>query len=222
MKSIDARGLPCPKPVIEAKKALQVMDEKELQIFVDNPIAVQNLEKLGSYMSLKTVAEKLSEHDYSVYFCREEKQGKKTDKKTDEKRAEKSREQGREQADRQEGACVPDSRDHGKIVVISADHMGEGDEVLGRILMKGFLYALTELERLPETILLYNGGAKLSVEGSDSLEDLKHLEAQGVEIITCGTCLNHYGIADKLAVGRVTNMYEIAEKMVAAGSVVKP
>ncbi len=56
--------------------------------------------------------------------------------------------------------------------------------------MKGFLYAQTQLDVLPDTVLLYNGGAKLSAEGSQSVEDLRSLEAQGVEILTCGTCLN--------------------------------
>ena len=99
------------------------------------------------------------------------------------------------------------------VVVISSREMGQGDPALGTLLMKGFIYALTQQDVLPETILLYNGGAFLSCEGSDNLEDLKTLEAQGVEILTCGTCLNHYGIGDRLRVGSVTNMYEIAERM---------
>ena len=106
--------------------------------------------------------------------------------------------------------------------MLSSDQMGGGNEELGRILMKGFVYALTQLEELPETVLLYNGGAKLSVEGSQSLEDLKNLEAQGVEILTCGTCLNFYELADKLKVGSVTNMYEIAERMSGARLVIRP
>ena len=106
--------------------------------------------------------------------------------------------------------------------MLSSDQMGGGNEELGRILMKGFVYALTQLEELPETVLLYNGGAKLSVEGSQSLEDLKNLEAQGVEILTCGTCLNFYELADKLKVGSVTNMYEIVEKMSGARLVIRP
>lgn len=88
--------------------------------------------------------------------------------------------------------------------------------------MKGFLYALTQLPRLPETLLFYNGGAKLTVEGADSLEDLKGLAAQGVEILTCGTCLNFYGLTEKLAVGSATNMYAIAEKLAGAKKVIKP
>ena len=88
--------------------------------------------------------------------------------------------------------------------------------------MKGFVFAVSQLPQLPKTILLYNGGAKLSVEGSDSLEDLKNMEAQGVEILTCGTCLNFYGLSEKLAVGSVTNMYAIVEKLAGAGKVIKP
>ena len=108
------------------------------------------------------------------------------------------------------------------IVVLSSDCMGEGDEVLGRALMKGFIYALTSQEGLPDTVIMYNGGARLPVEGSESLEDLKLLESQGVEILTCGTCLNHYGLTEKLSVGSVTNMYVICEKMLQAEKVVKP
>ena len=108
------------------------------------------------------------------------------------------------------------------MVVLSSDKMGEGDSALGAVLMKGFIYALTSQEVLPDTILLYNNGAKLSTEGSDSLEDLKLLESQGVEILTCGTCLNYYGLTEKLAVGAVTNMYDICAKMMNAEKVVKP
>lgn len=87
---------------------------------------------------------------------------------------------------------------------------------------EGFLYALSQQERLPRTILFYNGGAKITTEGSVSIEDLKNMEAQGVEIRTCGTCLNYYGLTDKLAVGSVTNMYDIVETMTSAGKVIRP
>ena len=100
--------------------------------------------------------------------------------------------------------------------------MGEGSEELGRILIKGFLFALTQQEHLPSTVLFYNGGAKLTTEGSASLEDLKTLEANGVEILTCGTCLDYYGLKDKLAVGGVTNMYVIVEKQMQADLVFRP
>ena len=88
--------------------------------------------------------------------------------------------------------------------------------------MKGFLFAVTQLDELPKTMLFYNGGATLTTEGSDSLEDLKSLEAQGVEIMTCGTCLDYYGLKEKLAVGTVTNMYSIVETMDQATKVIRP
>ena len=120
-----------------------------------------------------------------------------------------------------EAACIPDARDN-TVIVISSDRMGEGEEELGKVLIKGYIYALTQLETLPKTILFYNKGAYLTCEGSASLEDLKSLEAQGVEIFTCGTCLNYYGLSEKLQVGSVTNMYVIADTMAKAGKVVKP
>ena len=93
---------------------------------------------------------------------------------------------------------------------------------LGKVLIKGCIFAITQLDELPKKMIFYNGGAKITCEGSDSLEDLKNLESQGVEIVTCGTCLDYYGMKDKLAVGIVTNMYDIVESMNNAGKIVKP
>lgn len=107
------------------------------------------------------------------------------------------------------------------IVVIDSLHMGKGDIELGRILMKGFIYTLSEMEELPKTILFYNEGVKLAIEGAESLQDLKSLEERGVEILSCGTCLNFYGIAEKLRVGSVTNMYTILERQMKATRVIK-
>ena len=100
--------------------------------------------------------------------------------------------------------------------------MGEGDTELGKILMKGFLFALTQQEQLPKTLLFYNGGAAMTCEGSASLEDLQTLQSLGVKILTCGTCLNHYGLTQKLRVGEVTNMYAIAEKQLQADLMIRP
>ena len=202
-KIVDARGLACPQPVIKAKEALKGMEEGILKVLVDNEIAVQNVMKLGSYEGVSPVSEKKSEGDFEILFH-------------------VNRESGNTVETAKEEECLTDARKKGLVAVLSSDQMGGGNEELGRILMKGFVYALTQLEELPETILLYNGGARLSVEGSQSLEDLKNLEAQGVEILTCGTCLNFYELADKLKVGSVTNMYEIVEKMSGARLVIRP
>ena len=100
--------------------------------------------------------------------------------------------------------------------------MGTGNDELGTALMKSFIFALSQQDELPATLLFYNGGATLTTEGSASLEDLKSLEAQGVEILTCGTCLNYYGLTDKLQVGDVSNMYDIVEKLSGADLIIRP
>ena len=117
-------------------------------------------------------------------------------------------------------ACRPAADN--RVVVIRSSYMGEGSEELGSVLIKGFIYALSQQDNPPETMLFYNGGATLTTEGSDSIEDLKSLEAQGVEILTCGTCLDYYHLKDKLVVGGVTNMYSIVESMAEAGKIIRP
>ena len=97
------------------------------------------------------------------------------------------------------------------VIAVDSDAMGRGDAELGHILMKGLIYALAHQESVPKTMLFYNGGASLTCEGSESLEDIKELEARGTEILTCGTCLDFYGLREKLAVGGVTNLYAIAQ-----------
>ena len=136
--------------------------------------------------------------------------------------AEKQQTEARETGTTEAESCGPDRRRRGTLVVFSSDQMGDGSEELGGILIKGFVYALTQLEELPEAVICYNGGAKLSCDGSLVLEDLKTLEAEGVEILTCGTCLNYYGLTEKLGVGSITNMYAIAERMAGADRIVKP
>ncbi len=108
------------------------------------------------------------------------------------------------------------------VVLIPADKMGHGDDELGAKLMKAFIYSLTAVPDLPSHVILYNGGAHLSTEGAETVEDLKKLEDQGVEILTCGTCTDFFGITDKVAVGSVTNMYEIAEICTSSDNVIRP
>ena len=118
--------------------------------------------------------------------------------------------------------CTPDARKGNKVIVISANQMGSGSEELGKTLLKGFIYAVTQQDELPKTMLFYNSGVDMTCEDSPSLEDLKSLEAQGVNIMSCGTCLNYYGLSEQLMVGSVTNMYDIVETMEKADSIIKP
>lgn len=112
----------------------------------------------------------------------------------------------------EEESCpiTPLNKKYGRSYPLKSD--GKRRRRTWKSFIKGFIYALSQQDTLPSTILFYNSGAYITCEDSASIEDLKSLEAQGVEILTCGTCLNFYGITDKLQVGEVTNMYAIAEK----------
>ena len=204
---VDAMGDQCPIPVIKTKKALKEITETTLvEVHVDNEIAVQNLSKMAKQKNLEYKCEKLEEQHYIIKINAE---------------AEGVAIQQKAPAENDKEICYPDRKSN-TVVVLSSNQMGNGSEELGQILMKGFIFALTELDELPSTVLLYNSGVKLSTEGSNSIEDLKTLQAQGVEILSCGTCLNYYDLTEKLQVGDVTNMYFILEKMAQADKIIRP
>ena len=203
MIEVNAMGDACPIPVVKTLNAMKKLNGTgTVQTLVDNKTAVENLTRLAESKGCTIETEQLGEKEYRVTITVGE---------------------GAELPDSADGICaVSSDRPDNTVVVVSADHMGEGDEALGKILLKGFLFALTQQETLPKTILFYNSGAFVTCDGSASLEDLKKLEEQGVEILTCGTCLNHYGLTEKLRVGSVTNMYVIVEKQMLSTRIIRP
>ncbi len=216
MITVNAMGDICPIPVVKTKKALSSMSGPgEIEVLVDNETAVKNVTKMARSTGAQTEQEQLGERQYRVLIT----VGEETVKAMNPDGA------GSEQASGETSAAAAGSGCPGcvsTVVAVGSDRMGEGSEELGRILMKSFLFAVTQLDELPDKMLFYNGGAKLTVEGSESLEDLKSLEEQGVEIMTCGTCLDYYGLKEKLAVGGVTNMYSIVETLQSAVNVIRP
>ena len=207
-KMIDCKGLNCPLPVVNAKKAAEELASGDiLTVLVDNEIAVQNLLRFASGKGFGASSEKKADKEFAVTIAIAASQAAPAEAA---------------EAEEEEITCALDTRKKGMLVVLSANVMGTGDEKLGKSLMKAFVFALTKQDQLPETILCYNTGAYLTCEGADTLEDLKSMEAEGVTVLTCGTCLDFYGIKDKLAVGSVTNMYDIVERMEKAKTVVRP
>lgn len=202
MIQVNAIGDACPIPVVKTLQALKELNGAgAVQTLVDNKVAVENLTRLAESKGCAIETEQLGEKEYCVTITVGE---------------------GAELPETAVGICTASAAADNTVVVVSADHMGEGDEALGKILLKGFLFALTQQETLPKTVLFYNGGAFVTCEGSASLEDLQKLAEQGVEILTCGTCLNHYGLTEKLQVGGVTNMYVIVEKQLQATKIIRP
>lgn len=223
MITINAIGDTCPIPVVKTKKAIEKLEKPDtVETLVDNEIAVENLKKMASQMEFAVSDSKINS-GYSVKITvddidkiNDNKMSATNAKATSEAKA-NSIKTG---ADDMVSCNIKNSGE--KVVVIKSEFMGDGDNELGKVLIKGFIYALSQQDELPQTMLFYNGGAKITSEGSESIEDLKALEEKGVKIFTCGTCLNYYGLTEKLCVGEATNMYEITKKMTEASLIVCP
>ncbi len=185
-KEVDVRGKSCPIPVVWTKKALQELEENKSIITI-----------VDNEVAKANVVKFADSLEYPV----------KVEQKGEEYfisiTKESSQDTQGEDMDKQ-------------VIMLSSNLLGNGAEKLGDILMKSFVFSLTQSDELPAAIILMNSGVKLAVEGSDVLEHLETLEKNGVEIIVCGTCLDFYELKEKLCVGNVSNMYSILEVLMQA------
>ncbi len=185
---VDARGQACPKPVIMTKKSLDNLEEGVIRCIVDNEVAKENLIKLAKSQGYEYEVQKTSDNEFYVTI----KKGKVKEEESE--------------------LCIPNTFKD-MTIVFGSDKMGKGSDELGKLLMKGFIYTLTESVPYPSALVFLNSGVRLTTEDSETLDDIKKLEIQGVKILSCGTCLDFYGLADKLKVGEVSNMYTILEEL---------
>ncbi|SDL29966.1 sulfurtransferase-like selenium metabolism protein YedF [Natronincola ferrireducens] len=197
-KEVDARGLNCPLPVIHTKKALEAIDTGKVTTIVDNEVAKENVSKLAKSLACK-VAIQENQGAYYIDIFKDHSIG---------------------DIPAMDIQCdITPKKD--LVILISKDRLGEGSEELGKVLMKGYIYTLTEVTPLPKALLFVNGGVNLVVEGSEVIEHLRNLETNGVEIISCGTCLDYFKIKNKLMVGGIGNMYNIVENLNNAKNTIK-
>ncbi len=194
---IDARGLPCPRPVLMTKKTLD--DGKcDFIILVSGIDQAENVMKFA-HSRKHTAGVKETGDGYRVII-------------------------GAADASAKDSENFPQRREDPDaspvVMTIKSSEMGVGDSILGGVLIRALFHTLTETDEIPNTIVFYNDGVRLTVEGSPILDDLSALEKNGVELLVCGTCLGHYGLKDSLAAGTVSNMYTIAETLLRAGKVV--
>jgi len=188
---VDARGLACPQPVINTKKALDSIGDGTVMTIVDNTVARDNVVKFARNAACDvSVTEKGSEFFIKIN---------------------KGAVPGLEEA-------LLDTED--TVLLVTGDCFGRGDDSLGKILIKNFFYALSESSPLPKRIIFMNGGVKLATEESEVLDFLHRLAEQGVEISSCGICLDYYHLKEKLVVGQVTNMYSAVEAVAQARKVI--
>ncbi|GAB4412704.1 MAG: sulfurtransferase-like selenium metabolism protein YedF [Anaerolineales bacterium] len=196
-KIVDARGLPCPQPVILTRNALQ--EAESVTTIVDNDTARQNVQRMAQGMNADVRVETREDGIY-LHIA-----------KAAQAHAEAH----------PVPAAAPAPASGPLVVVIPDQYMGRGDDPqLGEILIRAFFHTLGEVDPLPDILIFFNAGVRLVVEGSAVLEDLKALCGRGVKLLACGTCLGHFGLKDKVAVGEISNMYTIAETMLRAGKVI--
>lgn len=195
MSVIDCRGLACPQPVITTKKALDQLKEGELLVIVDNAVSCNNVERFAQSQGCSVVIEK-GGGDFHLRIHKGERRDE----------VEKDRKMEMEKA----------------VVYINSHLLGVGDEALGLILMRSFLKTLVDLQSKPVCLILINSGVRLASEGSDVLEALQTLSEKGVEILACGTCVDFYGLKEKIRVGRISNMYDITQTLLDADRVIRP
>ena len=197
VREVDARGLPCPRPVIATKKALDEIEEGEITVLVDSSESCQNVQRFAKNQGCQV---EVREKDGVFYLDISKGQTVPAKPKTD-----------NSQTETKKGDIV---------VLITSDQLGTGDSRLGEILMKAFLNTLWDTEPKPDKILLLNDGVRLTTEGSEVLDALHLLEKEGVQIFSCGTCLEYYQLKEKLRVGLVSNMYDIVNSLLSAGKVI--
>jgi selenium metabolism protein YedF len=199
-KTVDARGLACPQPVLQTRKAMR--ESSALTVIVDNDTAQKNVTRMAEKSGHAVQAE---EKDDGIYLHISGQDVVLPEAGTEEMVV---------------GKAIPAAGP--LVLVVSSQYMGQGEHgELGTILVRAFFHTLGEVEPLPGIVVFFNSGVKLVAKGSPVLEDLHALQERGIEILACGTCLEYYGLKDELAVGEISNMYTIAETMLGAGKVVQ-
>ena len=211
MEMINATKMPCPMPVVLARKALSKPGADGVVIKVDNYTAIQNLGKMASGFGFEFTYEKVSEVEYDAMLTKAVNENRTIPTFTKPSAAPPTQPAAAASIDYQP-TC-------GTVIAIGSDTMGKGEEELGRILIKAFIYSLSEQSPPPDAIMFFNKGALLTSQNANSLADLQRLKMLGTKILTCGTCLDYYKLPPP-AVGEIANMYEITSIMTAAANVI--
>lgn len=196
-REIDNRGLDCPEPVIKTKQALEQLIEEQVSHFtlvsiVDNEQSAENVARFTRRTGYNVEVEKRDE-DYHILVIYDE--------------------------DIHSALTVEE--DEGTLLLVTSCTLGQGSDELGDILMRNFFISLLETCTLPGTIIFINSGIELAVEGSPVIIQLQQMEQSGIEVLSCGTCLDYYGLKDRVAVGSITNMYDTVQYMRKAQKCIK-
>jgi selenium metabolism protein YedF len=199
-RNIDACGLACPQPVLLTRKAMFEPGVDRVTVVVDSDIPAENIQRMACSQGWAAQVERQGGR---ILLTLEPLAGAAAEK-----------------ADRLQAAAAASAGSPNVVVFVTSDVFGVGDEKLGRILMRAFVKTLKDLQPRPVKLVFANSGVRLTTKGSQLIDDLRILEQEGVSVISCGTCLDYYGLAQSLEVGVASNMYEIASSLVEADRIV--
>ncbi len=207
-KNLDCRGLACPQPVINTKKALEEIEQGAvLTVIVDNQTAKENVTAFAENSGC-SVDVKESGGNFVLEITAQNKSG-------DLQRSTECNQKA--ESISQKGQAYPINTS--PVYLITTNSFGQGSPDLGEVLMKSLFTALIE-QPCPESLIFVNSGVYLTTEGSPVIEQLNSLVQKGAQIFSCGTCLNYYKLSEKLLVGKVSNMLEILEQLTKSGKVI--
>jgi selenium metabolism protein YedF len=188
---IDCTGLKCPQPVINTKKYFDSLENGAAEVIVDNEVAKNNVSKFAESCGFKYEVKE----EQGIYYITVNKDATNCE--------------------------IVQLAEENLVILVTTDKLGEGNDDLGALLMKSYLYALSEADKIPKDLIFLNAGVKLTTEGSESLDSIKKLSEKGVNVFSCGTCLDFYNLKEKLQVGEISNMYTIVEKTNGASNTIK-
>jgi selenium metabolism protein YedF len=205
MKIVDTRGLTCPAPLIKTRQGLTEAAEGEaVQVIIDNKTSLGNVKR---YLADNKLTFTVREEGDLAYVTVT--RGEKT-----------------EMSSNEEEYCTPDVvmplRKRNKVVAVTSEKMGSGDDELGAKLMVTFFRTLVMVEPAPASVVFYNSGVKLAMDDSPVLEFIRELMAKGTSVYLCTTCINHFGIKDRLPVGSFSDMYQILNLLNDADHIIRP
>ncbi len=198
---IDARGLPCPQPVIKTKEAFEQNKGESLLIIINSAESRNNVERFLKHSGVEI--EKIEEKEGDFYI-----------------HTKVISETIQPASVSEIGSCAPQPAGIGTAIFINKDRIGHGSDELGTNLIKAFIATIKDLSVQPKTICFMNSGVKLTVKGAESLSYLKDLEEKGVALLVCGTCLGYFNLKEQLGVGKISNMYDISETMLKSSKVI--
>ncbi len=203
--TVDARGLACPQPVLETKRVLDEGLANDFLVLLDNATSKENVSRFARNQGCEVELQKEEANEFHLRITSGDKP------------------KAADQPEELLPCAMPGTEPQAKqVIYVATRYMGQGDDVLGAKLMRGFLQTLIDCNPLPWRMLFINSGVYLTTVDDAAVQAVSMLQDKGVEVLSCGTCLQHFKLEEELKVGKATNMFEVIETLNGATKVISP